>query len=195
MLTWFSKPSLESGKEGKQTNKHWESFICIVTFFLRKLYHKVKLAWPGTGRTKDNILFTRLNILIFLPILAWKYSSIILDLWWHFRLECIECITEHLVIASTGFFVCWLFLFFKKREILYRQVRDIIVLYYLHLSPQKVQFSFSFIRETTSSRDNLKIRFFAAFSHTFKKPGTCQPVLIIYKLGSKLTKPEGRLSQ
>lgn len=78
MLTWFSKPSLESGKEGKQTNKHWESFICIVTFFLRKLYHKVKLAWPGTGWTKDNILYTRLNILIFLPILGWNYSCIIL---------------------------------------------------------------------------------------------------------------------
>lgn len=99
------KPSLESGKEGKQTNKHRESFICIVTFFLRKLYHKVKSAWPGTGQTKDNILYTRLNILIFLPILAGKYSSIILDLLWHFRLECIECITEHLVIASTGFFI------------------------------------------------------------------------------------------
>ena len=29
----ISKPSLESGKEGKQTHKHWESFIRIVTFF------------------------------------------------------------------------------------------------------------------------------------------------------------------
>ena len=53
-LTWFStfasiRKTWNLAKEGKQINKHFESFVCIKTWvFSQKLHHKVKPAGTRT---------------------------------------------------------------------------------------------------------------------------------------------------